>query len=113
MTATAKTAPSDAANGCRMVVCMVVPDRLRQVGAPGVTILAVVFCEGGHMPDVERISVDEAHKKVAGQQALLVCAYEEEAKCRMINLDGSISLKDFQSRLDSVPKTQEIIFYCA
>jgi hypothetical protein len=65
------------------------------------------------MPDIERISVEEAHKKVAGQQALLVCAYDDEAKCRMVNLDGSISLTSFQSRLASVPKTQEIIFYCA
>jgi hypothetical protein len=65
------------------------------------------------MADIERISVEEAHKKVAGQQALLVCAYEDEAKCRMVNLDGSISLTSFQARLDAVPKTQEIVFYCA
>lgn len=65
------------------------------------------------MADIERISVDEAHNKIGSQQALLVCAYEDEAKCRMVNLDGSISLKEFQSRVGSVPKTQEIIFYCA
>ena len=65
------------------------------------------------MPDIERISVEEAHRKVGANQALLVCAYEDEAKCRMINLEGSISLTSFQSRLASLPKTQEIIFYCA
>jgi hypothetical protein len=65
------------------------------------------------MADIERIGVEEAHKKVAGQQALLVCAYDDEAKCRMVNLDGSISLKDFQAGVGSVPKSQEIIFFCA
>jgi hypothetical protein len=42
---------------------------------------------------------------------LLVCAYEDEAKCRMLNLDGSISFASLQSRAASLPKTQEIIFY--
>ena len=65
------------------------------------------------MADIERISVAEAHNRVGSRQALLVCAYEDEAKCRMVNLDGSISLKEFQSRVGSVPKTQEIVFYCA
>jgi hypothetical protein len=65
------------------------------------------------MADVERISVEEAHRKAKANQALLVCAYEDEAKCRMVNLDGSISLTSFQSRAASLPKTQEIIFYCA
>jgi hypothetical protein len=65
------------------------------------------------MADVERIDVKKAHEKAAANQALLVCAYEDESKCRMLNLDGSISLSSFQSRLPSLPKTQEIIFYCA
>jgi hypothetical protein len=63
--------------------------------------------------DIERISVEEAHRKVKENQALLVCAYEDEAKCRMVNLDGSISLVSFQSKAASLPKTQEIIFFCA
>ncbi len=65
------------------------------------------------MADIERISVEEAHRKVQANQALLVCAYEDEAKCRMANLDGSISLVSFQSKVASLPKTQEIIFFCA
>ena len=65
------------------------------------------------MGDTERISPEQARQKVTTDQALLVCAYEDEAKCRMINLDGSISLTTLQSRLGSLPKTQEIIFYCA
>ena len=65
------------------------------------------------MEDIERISVEEAHRKVKANQALLVCAYEDEAKCRMINLEGSISLTSFQSKAASLPKSQEIIFFCA
>jgi hypothetical protein len=66
------------------------------------------------MPDIERIGVEQARQKTKANQALLVCAYDDEAKCRMINLEGSISLANFQSRVaKSLPKTQEIIFYCA
>ena len=64
------------------------------------------------MADVERISVEEAHGKVKANQALLVAAYDDEAKYRMLNLDGSISLARFRSQVASLPKTQEIIFYC-
>jgi hypothetical protein len=65
------------------------------------------------MADIARISVEQAHQKVDAHQALLVCAYDDEAKCRMVNLEGSISLTSFQSRVESLPKTQEVIFYCA
>ena len=61
------------------------------------------------MADLARISVKQARDKA--HQALLVCAYENEAKHRIFNLDGSISLANFRSRLASLPKTQEIIFY--
>src|SRR5262245_53304768 len=43
--------------------------------------------------------------------ALLVCAYESEENCRQNNLDGSISLETFKSRLTSIRKDQELIFY--
>jgi hypothetical protein len=65
------------------------------------------------MADITRIPVDEARRKITAGQALLVCAYEDEAKCRMLNLDGSISLTSFESKVGSLPKTQEVIFYCA
>jgi hypothetical protein len=63
------------------------------------------------MADIERISVQQAHTKAKSNQALLVCAYEDEAKCRRLNLDGSISFASFKSRVNSLPKSQEIIFY--
>lgn len=63
------------------------------------------------MAEIERISAQQARAKAKANQALLVCAYEDEAKCRMLNLEGSLSLASLQSRLASLPKTQEIIFY--
>jgi hypothetical protein len=53
--------------------------------------------------------VEQAHAKA--NQALLVCAYDDEVKYRMVNLNGSISLATFRSRAASLPKTQEVIFY--
>ncbi len=65
------------------------------------------------MAEVQRISVQEARRKATSNQALLVCAYDDEAKYSKINLKGSISFSSFQSGLPSLPKNQEIIFYCA
>ena len=67
----------------------------------------------GNMENIERISVADARRKVRANEALLVCAYEDDAKCRKIQLDGSTSLTSFQSKAASLPKSQEIIFFCA
>jgi len=65
------------------------------------------------MAGIERISAQQAHAKTNANanQALLVCAYEDEAKCKMFNLEGSISFTSFKSRAQSLSKSQEIIFY--
>jgi hypothetical protein len=63
------------------------------------------------MADIQRIDAQQTHTKVQSNQALLVCAYEDEAKCRRVSLDGSISFASFKSRVNSLPKSQEIIFY--
>jgi hypothetical protein len=65
------------------------------------------------MAEVTRIGVKDAYQHVLAGQAFLVCAYEDEAKCRQIALKGSIPLTQFASRAPSLPKDQEIIFYCA
>ena len=62
---------------------------------------------------VERIDVGAARKNVSSGQALLVCAYEDDAKCRKGRLEGSIPLARFETMAATLPKTQEIIFYCA
>jgi hypothetical protein len=62
---------------------------------------------------VERIDVGAARKNVSSGQALLVCAYEDDAKCRKGRLEGSIPLARFETMAATLPKTQAIIFYCA
>ena len=61
---------------------------------------------------VERVSVDRAREDVEAGRALLGCAYDD-AKCARIRLDGSITVRELEQRAASLPKDQEIIFYCA
>lgn len=63
--------------------------------------------------NVERIDVETARKNVTNGQALLVCAYEDDAKCRKGRLDGSIPLARLEAMAATLPKSQPIIFYCA
>ncbi len=60
-----------------------------------------------------RVSPEDAQKAVKAGDALLVCAYEKEAKCRKMNLEGAMFRKEFEAKLPSLSKDQEIIFYCA
>ncbi len=69
--------------------------------------------EEQNMTEVARVPAQEARQKVTGGRALLVCAYEDEAKCNTIKLDGAISLKSFEARVPSLGRNQEVIFYCA
>ncbi len=59
----------------------------------------------------ERISPTEVHEKLKAGKALLVCAYEDEAKFKMLQLQGAISLNEFKTKLSSLAKDQEIVFY--
>ena len=63
--------------------------------------------------EVERISVEEARREVESGRALLVCAYDDEEKCRKLRLENAVSLHEVQRRVDSVPHNQTLIFYCA
>lgn len=60
-----------------------------------------------------RISAREARESVRAGRAILVCGYEDDAKFETYHMDGAISFKEFQSRLPSLSKSQEIVFYCA
>jgi hypothetical protein len=68
--------------------------------------------EVGNMEPI-RISAREAHEGVQAGRAILVCGYEDDAKFKTYHLGGAISFKEFQSRLPSLSKSQEIVFYCA
>ncbi|RII28414.1 MAG: ArsR family transcriptional regulator [Geobacter sp.] len=65
------------------------------------------------MGEVARTAPAEARRKVEAGAALFVCAYESEELCGRMMLEGGISLGQFQERLPTLDKGQEIIFYCA
>jgi rhodanese-related sulfurtransferase len=69
--------------------------------------------KGGIMIEPKRVSPEEVHQKLIMDKALLVCAYEDEAKFKKVHLQGAISINEFKSKLPSLSKDQEIVFYCA
>lgn len=49
----------------------------------------------------------------SGGDTLLVCAYDDEQKCRTNMLDGAITLRDLQRRLSGLDADHHLVFYCA
>ncbi|MGA7698960.1 MAG: rhodanese-like domain-containing protein [Thermoguttaceae bacterium] len=63
---------------------------------------------------VKTIDVQSAHDLLrTDPAAILVCAYEKEEDFRKNDLEGSISLSEFRQRINSFPKDENVIFYCA
>ncbi|HXG10125.1 MAG TPA: hypothetical protein VNK04_10080 [Gemmataceae bacterium] len=60
----------------------------------------------------ERISPQEAKEHLKAG-ALLVCAYDSEAKFQQNRLEGAISLDEFRAQEETLPRDREVIFYCA
>ena len=60
-----------------------------------------------------RISPEEAGRKINEESAVLVCAYDADQKFNQVHLKDAISLTEFKSKLSSLSKDKEIIFYCA
>jgi hypothetical protein len=44
---------------------------------------------------------------------VLVCAYEDEEKCRRLKLQGAHTLRELEAGMATLPRSQEIVFYCA
>jgi len=63
---------------------------------------------------VKRIAPAEARALLRSGSAMLIfCAYDSQHKFEQYRLPGAISLKDFESQADSIPKDRHLIFYCA
>ena len=63
---------------------------------------------------IPRIAPGEVRAKLArGEPTLLVCAYDDPAKCRAHSLPGAIHLDRLHAMLPNLSKQQEIVFYCA
>jgi len=65
------------------------------------------------MTEVVRVTPGETHGKLESSKAMLVCAYKDDAKFRKVQLEGALSFSEFEPKVGSLPKNQEIIFYCA
>ena len=65
------------------------------------------------MTEPIRISPEMAWGKITSGSGLLVCAYDDDQKFQNNHLQGALSYAEFQSKLSSISKDQEIIFYCA
>jgi hypothetical protein len=60
-----------------------------------------------------RISAEEVYTKLKSSGAIFVCAYDSDEKYERVRIEKSIPFSQFRSILPTIPKTQEIIFYCA
>ena len=48
-----------------------------------------------------------------GENVVLVCAYDDEAKCRDAEIEGALTLRQLDGLLaDTAPNTP-LVFYCA
>ena len=60
------------------------------------------------------IAAQQAHDMLAKDPSvLLVCAYDKDEQFRQYDLEGAISLNEFRRRVISLPKDEDVIFYCA
>jgi rhodanese-related sulfurtransferase len=65
------------------------------------------------MAKYDVISARQARKDKEHNNALLVCAYEDEEKFKKNSLEGAISFASFKKKEDDLAKDREIIFYCS
>jgi rhodanese-related sulfurtransferase len=65
------------------------------------------------MNEVPRVTPEEIYPKLRSGEALLVCAYDADAKFRRNQLEGAIPLAEFKTLRPSLPRDREIVFYCA
>ena len=65
------------------------------------------------MTEPKRVRPEEVYQKLKSGTVIFVCAYEDDAKFKKLQLQGAISFNEFKSKLPSLPKDQEIVFYCA
>ena len=64
------------------------------------------------MSEPERVTAKEVYDRLKSGKVLLVCAYEDEERFKKLQLEGAISFNTFRSKLPSLSKDQEIVFYC-
>ena len=74
-------------------------------------ITAFIIPRTSKAGEIERISVKEAFDKMESGNAIVVCSYDDNA-CKNILFKGALLRSEFESRVPSLSKNQEILFYC-
>jgi hypothetical protein len=66
-------------------------------------------------PDVvPRIDPEEVRRRrQSGEKLLLVCAYDDEAKCRDAGIDGALTLRQLDEVAAELGPDAPLVFYCA
>lgn len=78
-------------------------------------MLAMAFSYEDEVKDpaeIERVFVEEARSRALAGSAILVCAYNDQ-RCEGKMLEGALTRREFEQKLSSLSKEQEIIIYCA
>lgn len=65
------------------------------------------------MEEIKRVSPQQIKPKLQAGELLLVCGYDDDNKFRGNNLEGAISLHEFEAKVPQLAKDQQIVFYCA
>ncbi len=65
------------------------------------------------MAEAARIPPENVRPRLPSGATILVCAYDDEEKFRQMRLEGALSLREFETKIPSLQKSQEIVFYCA
>lgn len=60
-----------------------------------------------------RLSVDQARAKSMVDEALLVCAYDNDDQFHQNHLEGAIAWQAFETQLPDLAKDALVIVYCA
>lgn len=82
------------------------------IAMPVDTYPRAVSPQDGATAGIERIEVEETRAKSQSGEALLVCSYGDSS-CKDMLVEGGILKSEFEKKLTTLSKEQEIIFYCA
>lgn len=63
--------------------------------------------------EANRVTVSWVRDRLkAPNPALLVCAYDDEQRCRSMRIPGSLTMGELTPRLASLPRDHDLVFYC-
>ena len=60
-----------------------------------------------------KIDAQQVQDRLSSGDALLVCAYEDEQKCRSMRFGGALTLQEFERRKPTLDRSGDILLYCA